>query len=86
MSFTTESRTTSMNTGSRLVILIQRIPLCIHFGEHALPNGELTSTVARVMNKCIFLKELRFTTLIMEKTSQILIISPRWSRRAIGTS
>lgn len=38
-----------------------------HFGEHALPNGELTSTVSRVMNKCIFLKELRFTTLIMEK-------------------
>ena len=38
-----------------------------HFGEHALPTGELTSTVARVMSKCIFLKELRFTTLIMEK-------------------
>lgn len=38
-----------------------------HFGEHALPSGELISTVARVMNKCIFLKELRFTTLIMEK-------------------
>lgn len=38
-----------------------------HFGEHALPSGELTSPVSRVMNKCIFLKELRFTTLIMEK-------------------
>lgn len=38
-----------------------------HFGEHPLPNGELTSKVARVMGRSLFLKELRFTTLIMEK-------------------
>ena len=37
------------------------------FTAHPLPNGEIISPVSRVMNKCRFLKELRFTTLIMEK-------------------
>lgn len=53
-----------------------------HFGEHALPNGELTSTVARVMNKCIFLKELRFTTLIMEKNKS----NPDYFAEVVETS
>lgn len=38
-----------------------------NFCSHPLPNGEIISHVSRVMNKCRFLKELRFTTLIMEK-------------------
>jgi len=38
-----------------------------HFGSPCLPNGEIVSTVSRVMNKCRFLKEIRYTTLIMEK-------------------
>ncbi len=38
-----------------------------HFGNPALPSGEIVSTVSRVLNKCRFLKELRYTTLIMEK-------------------
>lgn len=38
-----------------------------HFGTPALPSGEIVSTVSRVLNKCRFLKELRHTTLIMEK-------------------
>ena len=38
-----------------------------HFGCHPLPNGELTSIVARVMDKCLFLRNLRRTTLLMEK-------------------
>lgn len=38
-----------------------------NFGCHPLPNGEITSPVARIMYHCKFLKELRFTTLIMEK-------------------
>lgn len=53
-----------------------------HFGEHALPSGELTSTVARVMNKCIFLKELRFTTLIMEKNKS----NPDYFAEVVETS
>ena len=53
-----------------------------HFGEHALPNGELTSVVARVMNKCIFLKELRFTTLIMEKNKS----NPDYFSEVVETS
>ena len=38
-----------------------------HFGTPCLPTGEIVSTVSRVMNKCRFLKEIRHTTLIMEK-------------------
>ena len=38
-----------------------------NFGNPALPSGEIVSTVSRVLNKCRFLKELRYTTLIMEK-------------------
>ena len=38
-----------------------------HFGSPALPKGEIVSTVSRVLNKCRFLKELRYTSLIMEK-------------------
>ena len=38
-----------------------------NFGNPALPTGEIVSTVSRVLNKCRFLKELRYTTLIMEK-------------------
>ena len=38
-----------------------------HFGDPCLPTGEIVSTVARVLNKCRFLKELRYTSLIMEK-------------------
>jgi len=38
-----------------------------HFGDHCLQTGEIISTVSRVLNKCRFLKELRYTTLIMEK-------------------
>ena len=38
-----------------------------HFGCHPLPNGELTSTVARVMDKSLFLRNLRHTTMLMEK-------------------
>lgn len=38
-----------------------------NFAAHPLPNGEIISNVSRVMNKCRFLKELRYTTLIMEK-------------------
>lgn len=38
-----------------------------NFSAHPLPNGEIISHVSRVMNKCRFLKELRYTTLIMEK-------------------
>jgi hypothetical protein len=53
-----------------------------HFGEHALPNGELTSTVSRVMNRCIFLKELRFTTLIMEKNKS----NPDYFAEVVETS
>lgn len=53
-----------------------------HFGEHALHNGELTSTVSRVMNKCIFLKELRFTTLIMEKNKS----NPDYFAEVVETS
>jgi hypothetical protein len=53
-----------------------------HFGEHALPNGELTSAVSRVMNKCIFLKELRFTTLIMEKNKS----NPDYFSEVVETS
>ena len=53
-----------------------------HFGEHALPNGELTSAVARVMGKCLFLKELRFTTLIMEKNKS----NPDYFSEVVETS
>jgi hypothetical protein len=38
-----------------------------NFASHPLPNGEIISNVSRVMNKCRFLKELRYTTLLMEK-------------------
>ena len=38
-----------------------------NFGNPALPTGEIVSTVSRVLDKCRFLKELRHTTLIMEK-------------------
>lgn len=38
-----------------------------NFGHHPLPNGEITSKVSGIMYHCKFLKELRFTTLIMEK-------------------
>jgi hypothetical protein len=38
-----------------------------NFSAHPLPNGEIVSNVARVMNKCRFLKEIRITTLLMEK-------------------
>lgn len=38
-----------------------------HFGSPALSKGEIVSTVSRVLNKCRFLKELRYTSLIMEK-------------------
>tara|TARA_Y100001958_G_scaffold106429_1_gene74480 strand:- start:102 stop:1394 length:1293 start_codon:yes stop_codon:yes gene_type:complete len=38
-----------------------------HFGCTPLPNGELTSIVSRVMDKCIFLRHMRHTTLLMEK-------------------
>ena len=38
-----------------------------HFGWHPLMNGEITSVVARVMDKCLFLKRLRQTTILMEK-------------------
>ena len=38
-----------------------------HFGSPCLPTGEIVSTVSRVLNKCRFLKELRHTTLVMEK-------------------
>ena len=37
------------------------------FGCHPLPNGEITSVVSRVMEKTIFLRTLRHTTLLMEK-------------------
>ena len=37
------------------------------FATHPLSNGEIVSHVSRVMNKCRFLKEIRHTTLIMEK-------------------
>ena len=53
-----------------------------HFGEHALPNGELTSAVARVMGRCLFLKELRFTTLIMEKNKS----NPDYFSEVVETS
>jgi len=38
-----------------------------HFGTHPLPNGEITSYVSRVLDKCIFLRKLRHTTMLMEK-------------------
>ena len=38
-----------------------------HFGSHPLPNGEITSTVSRVIDKCFFMRKLRHTTLLMEK-------------------
>ena len=38
-----------------------------NFTSHPLPNGEIISTVSRVINKCRFLKDIRHTTLIMEK-------------------
>lgn len=53
-----------------------------HFGEHALPNGELTSAVARVMGRSLFLKELRFTTLIMEKNKS----NPDYFSEVVETS
>lgn len=37
------------------------------FGPHALPHGEIISQVSKIMYHCKFLKELRYTTLIMEK-------------------
>lgn len=38
-----------------------------NFGMNPLPSGEIVSPVSRIMNHCRFLKELRFTTIIMEK-------------------
>tara|TARA_B100000683_G_scaffold202368_1_gene195749 strand:- start:830 stop:2086 length:1257 start_codon:yes stop_codon:yes gene_type:complete len=38
-----------------------------HFGSHPLPNGEITSIVTRVLGKCLFLRKLRHTTMLMEK-------------------
>lgn len=38
-----------------------------NFGTDPLPNGEIVSRVSRIMYHCNFLKQLRFTTLIMEK-------------------
>jgi len=49
------------------VMDIDEMFIYTHFGNAALPTGEIVSTVARVLNKCRFLKELRYTTLIMEK-------------------
>lgn len=46
---------------------IENVLIYSNFSSHALPNGEIISHVSRVMNKCRFLKELRYTTLIMEK-------------------
>jgi hypothetical protein len=37
------------------------------FGDHPLPTGEIVSQISKIMYHCKFLKELRFTTLIMEK-------------------
>ena len=53
-----------------------------HFGQHPLPNGEITSTVSRVMGKCKFLKEIRFTTLIMEKNKS----NPDYFAEVVETS
>ncbi len=52
---------------SSAYIDIEDVLVYSNFTAHALPNGEIISHVSRVMNKCRFLKELRFTTLIMEK-------------------
>lgn len=52
---------------SSAYIDIEDVLVYSNFTAHALPNGEIISHVSRVMNKCRFLKELRYTTLIMEK-------------------
>ncbi len=52
---------------SSTYIDIENVLIYSDFSSHALPSGEVVSPVARVMDKCRFLKQLRYTTLIMEK-------------------